>query len=276
MKYKILAVLVIVSAQLNANEIDSLVDTSQSIRDTFAYGIKTIAGGSSYASDGNIAPAMAASGHISNEQQNAYNAAVAAVQAATYTYDPNADEYFQDQVDQAMDVVSQMIDAYVDASQQVIMVAEVSERAQDAQSASDERQAMELQEFIAANQVTLTDADISSYNNALSDTESAIQTAAAFMAVANDESLLEQADSMAYDVRVTYEEAASIFFDLATQAVWVSFDGGSTIQALQVGNYFVAAEDVLTEAETDDFWLESPEGGCWFATNREECLNGGP
>ena len=276
MKYKILAVLAIVSAQLNANEIDSLVDTSQSIRDTFAYGIKTIAGGSSYASDGNIAPAMAASGHISNEQQNAYNAAVAAVQAATYTYDPNADEYFQDQVDQAMDVVSQMIDAYVDASQQVIMVAEVSERAQDAQSASDERQAMELQEFIAANQVTLTDADISSYNNALSDTESAIQTAAAFMAVANDESLLEQADSMAYDVRVTYEEAASIFFDLATQAVWVSFDGGSTIQALQVGNYFVAAEDVLTEAETEDFWLESPEGGCWFATNREECLNGGP
>ena len=276
MKYKILAVLAIVSAQLNANEIDSLVDTSQSIRDTFAYGIKTIAGGSSYASDGKIAPAMAASGHISSEQQNAYNSAVAAVQAATYTYDPNADEYFQDQVDQAMDVVSQMIDAYVDASQQVIMVAEVSERAQDAQSASDERQAMELQEFIAANQVTLTDADISSYNNALSDTESAIQTAAAFMAVANDESLLEQADSMAYDVRVTYEEAASIFFDLATQAVWVSFDGGSTIQSLQVGNYFVAAEDVLTEAETDDFWLESPEGGCWFATNREECLNGGP
>ena len=276
MKYKILAVLAIVSAQLNANEIDSLVDTSQSIRDTFAYGIKTIAGGSSYASDGKIAPAMAASGHISSEQQNAYNSAVAAVQAATYTYDPNADEYFQDQVDQAMDVVSQMIDAYVDASQQVIMVAEVSERAQEAQSASDERQAMELQEFIAANQVTLTDADISSYNNALSDTESAIQTAAAFMAVANDESLLEQADSMAYDVRVTYEEAASIFFDLATQAVWVSFDGGSTIQSLQVGNYFVAAEDVLTEAETDDFWLESPEGGCWFATNREECLNGGP
>ena len=276
MKYKILAVLAIVSAQLNANEIDSLVDTSQSIRDTFAYGIKTIAGGSSYASDGKIAPAMAASGHISSEQQNAYNSAVAAVKAATYTYDPNADEYFQDQVDQAMDVVSQMIDAYVDASQQVIMVAEVSERAQDAQSASDERQAMELQEFIAANQVTLTDADISSYNNALSDTESAIQTAAAFMAVANDESLLEQADSMAYDVRVTYEEAASIFFDLATQAVWVSFDGGSTIQSLQVGNYFVAAEDVLTEAETDDFWLESPEGGCWFATNREECLNGGP
>jgi len=277
MRYKILAVLAIVSAQLNANEIDNLVDTSQSIRDTFAYGIKTIAGGSSYAWDGNIAPAMAASGHITTEQQNAYNAAVAAVQAATYTYDPNADQYFQDQVDQAMDVVSQMIDAYVDASQQVIMVSEVSERAQVAQSAADEREAMELQEYISANNVTLTDADISSYNDALSNTESAIQTAAAYMAVANDESLLEQADSMAYDVRVTYEEAASIFFDLDTQAVWVSFDGGATIQGLQVGNYFVDAQQVLTRGESDEFFITSPEGGCWFGYSpdeREECLAG--
>ena len=44
---------------------------------------------------------------------------------------------------------------------------------------------------------------------------------------------------MAFDMRVTYEEAASIFFDLDTEAVWVSFDGGNTIQGLQVGNYFL-------------------------------------
>jgi hypothetical protein len=269
-------VLAIVSAPLYATEIDDLVDTSQSIRDTFAYGIKTIAGGSSYAWDGNIAPAMAENGHITTEQQNAYNQAVAAVAAATYTYDPGADEYFQDQADQAMDVVSEMIDAYVEAAQQVIMVATVNEMAQDAQAAPDQREAMELQEFMAANDVTLTDSDITEYNDALSNTEAAIQTAAAYMAVAGDETLLEQANDMAYDMRVTYEETASVFFDLATQAVWVSFDGGSTIQGLQVGNYFVAAEDVLTEAETDDFWIESPEGGCWFAANQEECLNGGP
>jgi hypothetical protein len=268
--------LAIASAPLYATEIDDLVNTSQSIRDTFAYGIKTIAGGSSYAWDGTIAPAMAENGHITTEQQNAYNQAVAAVTAATYTYDPGADEYFQDQADQAMDVVSDMVDAYVEAAQQVIMVATVNEMAQDAQQAADDREAMELQEFMAANNVTLTDSDITEYNDALSNTEAAIQTAAAYMAVAGDETLLEQANDMAYDMRVTYEEAASVFFDLDTQAVWVSFDGGSTIQGLQVGNYFVAAEDVLTRAETDDFWTTSPEGGCWFAENQEECLNGGP
>jgi hypothetical protein len=135
---------------------------------------------------------------------------------------------------------------------------------------------MALQEFMGANDVALQDEDIEAYNDALSNTEQAIQVAAAYMAVANDENLLEQANDMAFDLRVTYEEAASIFFDLDTTAVWVSFDDGATIQGLQVGNYFVSPEEVLTRAETQDFWLTSPEGGCWFAENQEECLSGGP
>jgi hypothetical protein len=274
-KILVAVVLASVSAPLSATEIDDLVNTSQSIRDTFAYGIKTIAGGAAYAEDGSIAPAMAKDGHISADQQNAYNAAVAQVMAATYTYNPGAEEYFQDQADQAMDTVSEMIDAYVEAAQTIIMVATVNEMAQDAQSAPDEREAMALQEFMGANDVTLQDEEIDAYNDALSNTEEAIQVAAAYMAVVNDENLLDQANDMAFDLRVTYEEAASVFFDLETTAVWVSFDGGQSIQGLQVGNYFVTAEDVLINAETQDFWLESPEGGCWFAPDYQECLNSG-
>ena len=56
----------------------------------------------------------------------------------------------------------------------------------------------------------------------------------------------------------------------------MSFDGGQSIQGLQVGNYFVTAEDVLLNAEDQEFWTTSPEGGCWFAENQQECLNGGP
>ncbi len=274
-KILVAVVLVSASARLGATEIDDLVNTSQSIRDTFAFGIKTIAGGAAYAEDGSIAPAMAKDGHISTDQQNAYNAAVAQVMAATYTYNPGAEEYFQDQADQAMDTVSEMIDAYVEAAQTIIMVATVNEMAQDAQSAPDEREAMALQEFMGANDVTLQDEEIDAYNDALSNTEEAIQVAAAYMAVVNDENLLDQANDMAFDLRVTYEEAASVFFDLETTAVWVSFDGGQSIQGLQVGNYFVTAEDVLINAETQDFWLESPEGGCWFAPDYQECLNSG-
>ena len=79
------ALLATVTVPLSANEIDDLVNASQSIRDTFAYCIKTIAGGESYAGEGYISPAMADSGLISKTQQDAYNAAVAAVQSATYS-----------------------------------------------------------------------------------------------------------------------------------------------------------------------------------------------
>ena len=158
----------------------------------------------------------------------------------------------------------------------MIEVATVNELAQDAQESEDERQAMELQEYSAANEVTLQDQEVEEYNDALVAVQEATQVAAAYMAVANDETLLEQADDMAYDLRVTYQEAATSFFDVATQAMWVSFDGGTTIQGLALSDYFVTVESVLVEGETQDFFTSSPEGGCWFAADPEACYNDGP
>jgi len=277
MKYKrLLALCLSVTAQAQANEIDNLVNTSQDIRNTFKYGIQAIAGSESYAWQGLISPdGTVDQGLLDKTKQDAYNAAVLAFQNATYSYDPNAQQYFEDQASTAMDVVSETIDAYVDAAQVLIEVATVNEMAQDAAEAQDDRQAMALQEYIAANDVTLEDQEVEQYNDALVAVHEATQVAAAYMAVANDESLLEQADDMAYDLRVTYQEAASIFFDAATQSVWISFDGGSTIQGISLANYYVSVEEVLIEGETQPFFYTSPEGGCWFAADPEACYNNG-
>ncbi len=277
MKYKrLLALCLSVTAQAQANEIDNLVNTSQDIRNTFKYGIQAIAGSESYAWQGFISPdGTVDQGLLDKTKQDAYNAAVLAFQNATYSYDPNAQQYFEDQASTAMDVVSETIDAYVDAAQVLIEVATVNEMAQDAAEAQDDRQAMALQEYIAANDVTLEDQEVEQYNDALVAVHEATQVAAAYMAVANDESLLEQADDMAYDLRVTYQEAASIFFDAATQSVWISFDGGSTIQGISLANYYVSVEEVLIEGETQPFFYTSPEGGCWFAADPEACYNNG-
>jgi hypothetical protein len=210
---------------------------------------------------------------LDKAKQDAYNAAVLAVEQQTYSYDPNASQYFADEASTAMDVVSQAIDAYVDASAVLIEVVTVNEMAQDAANANDERQAMALQEYIGANDVTLEDAEVEAYNDAFTAVHEAAAVAAAYMAVANDETLLEQADEMAYDLRVTYQEAASIFFDQATQSVWVSFDGGQTIQGLNLSDYYVSVEQVLIEGETMPFFQTSPEGGCWFAADPEACYN---
>ena len=270
---RLLAVCLIATAQAQANEIDSLVTASQNIRDTFRYGIQAIAGSDYYASQGFITPdGTVDQGLLDKAKQDAYNAAVLAVQQQTYTYDPNAQQYFADEASAAMDVVSEAIDTYVDAAQVLIEVATVNEMAQDAAGASDDREAMALQEYISANDVTLEDQEVEVYNDALVAVHEATQVAAAYMAVANDETLLEQANDMAFDLRVTYQEAASVFFDAATQSVWVSFDGGSTIQGLNLADYYVTVEQVLIEGETQPFFYTSPEGGCWFASDPEACI----
>ena len=272
---KALLASLIVSAPAHSNEIDTLVNASQSIRDSFKYGIQAVGGMQSYSSQGKIAPTGTTdSGKISYDQSDAYNQALAAVQNATYTYNPGAQEYFDQQADNAMSEVNIAVDTFVEASQAVIEVVVVNQMAEDAQNAGDERGAMALQEYIEANDVVLADAEVDFYNESLENVESAAQVAAAYFAVANDEELVASANDMAYDIRVTYQEAATSFFDVATQAVWVSFDGGTTLQGLALGGYFVTVESVLIEGEETEFFRTSPEGGCWFALDYEACING--
>jgi len=272
---KALLASLIVSAPAHSNEIDTLVNASQSIRDSFKYGIQAVGGMQSYSSQGKIAPTGTTdSGKISYDQSDAYNQALAAVQNTTYTYNPGAQEYFDQQADNAMSEVNIAVDTFVEASQAVIEVVVVNQMAEDAQNAGDERGAMALQEYIEANDVVLADAEVDFYNESLENVESAAQVAAAYFAVANDEELVASANDMAYDIRVTYQEAATSFFDVATQAVWVSFDGGTTIQGLALGGYFVTVESVLIEGEETGFFRTSPEGGCWFALDYEACING--
>jgi hypothetical protein len=275
LRLKALLASLIVSAPAYSNEIDNLVNASQSIRDSFKYGIQAVGGMHSYASQGKIAPTgTVQGGKISYDQSDAYNQALAAVQNAVYTYNPGAQEYFDNQADQAMNEVNTAVDTFVEASQAVIEVVVVNQMAEDAQNAGDERGAMALQEYIEANDVVLADAEVDFYNESLENVESAAQVAAAYFAVANDEDLVAAADDMAYDIRVTYQEAATSFFDAATQSVWVSFDGGTTIQGLALGGYFVTVEAIIVEGEQTDFFRTSPEGGCWFAQDYEACLNG--
>ena len=275
LRLKALLASLIVSAPAHSNEIDTLVNASQSIRDSFKYGIQAVGGMQSYSSQGKIAPTGTTdSGKISYDQSDAYNQALAAVQNATYTYNPGAQEYFDQQADNAMSEVNIAVDTFVEASQAVIEVVVVNQMAEDAQNAGDERGAMALQEYIEANDVVLADAEVDFYNESLENVESAAQVAAAYFAVANDEELVASANDMAYDIRVTYQEAATSFFDVATQAVWVSFDGGTTIQGLALGGYFVTVESVLIEGEETEFFRTSPEGGCWFALDYEACING--
>lgn len=277
-KWATMALLASVSVPAQSQEIDELVATSQSIRDTFKYGIQAAAGSWGWAEQGGIAPTgVVEGGFISMEQADAYNKAVADVLAATYSYDPGAQQYFEDQADQAMDQVSQAIDTYVQAAQQIILVAEVNERAQDAQEAGDERGAIALQEYMGANDVTLEEPEVELYNESLQAIETAAQIAGAYMAIANDQTLVDQANSKANDYLATFAESSGIFFDNDAGTVTVSFDSYNMDVQLDVVSFYVTTQQIFEEAETHHFYTTSPEGGCWFIvdqTEKEACLSG--
>lgn len=270
---KALLASLIVSVPAHANEIDNLVNTSQSIRDTFKYGIQAVGGMMSYAPVGGIAPTgTVEQGKISYDQSKAYNDALVAVQNTTYTYDPGAQEYFDNQAQTAMNEVNAAVDSYVQAAQAVIEVSTVNEMAQDAQEAGDERGAMALQEYIAANDVVLSDAEVDFYNESLDNVESAAQTAAAYFAVANNETMVDQANESARDLNVSYAEATTTYFDPSLGQLTVDFVNGSV--AFAMDNYFKLTAEVITEGSNTDFFRTSPEGDCWFSPDPEACLNG--
>ena len=268
----------IASAPLSANELDNLVNSSQAIRDTFKYGIQAIGGMANYAHLGGIAnTGVVDQGLIEKAKQDAYNQAVLDFKNATYTYDPNADQYFEDQSQQAMDNLGETIDAYVDAATALIEVATVNEMAQDAAEAPDSREAMALQEYVEANDVLLDDTEVEDYNNALQAVEVAAQTAAAYMAVANDATLLESANDAAYDMRVTYQESQATYFDASTGVLTVEWAGQNQTVMLDMSSYYKADIDIITEGSTSMFYTTSPEGGCWFIedqTEKEACMYG--
>ena len=277
-KLKSLAVLVIASAPASANEIDNLVTNSQALRDTFKYGIQAIGGMMSYASVGGIAPTGTVDpGLISKAKQDAYNNAVLQFQNATYTWDPNADEYFQDQSQQAMNNLGDTVDAYVDAATALITVATVNEMAEDTQEAPDSREAIALQEYMDANDVLLDDQEVDTYNESLQAVEVAAQTAAAYMAVANDPGLIESANDSAYAMNVTYQESQASFFEASTGILTIEWAGQNQTVMLDMNGYFKLDTDIITEGTTSMFYTTSPEGGCWFIEDeveKETCMYG--
>ena len=277
-KLKSLAVLVIASAPVSANEIDNLVTNSQALRDTFRYGIQAVGGMMEYANVGGIAPTGTVDpGLISKAKQDAYNNAVLQFQSTNYTWDPNADQYFQEQSQQAMDNLGQVVDSYVDAATALITVATVNEMAEDAQEAPDSREAVALQEYMDANDVLLDDQEVDTYNESLQAVEVAAQTAAAYMAVANDPALIESANDSAYTMNVTYEESQASFFDASTGVLTVEWAGQNQVVMLDMNGYFKLDADIITEGSTSMFYTTSPEGGCWFIEDeveKEACMYG--
>lgn len=272
MKSRLLAVFLIASAPAYAQtEIDNLVNSSQAIRDSFDYAIKAVGGMDFYAATGGIAPTGTVDpGMISKAKQDAYNAAVSEFKSAVYTYDPGAQQFFDEQASLAMNDVQTSIDAFVQASYAIIEVATVNEMAQDAAASTDTREAIALQDYMAANDVVLDDQEVQTFNDSLQAMEVAAQTAGAYMAVANDPALIQSANDSAESFSASYSESTGVFFDANTGDVTVDFASYAMSVVLDVSSYYKSDVDIINQGAQTLFYQTSPQGPCWFIEDPAE------
>ena len=270
--------LIVIAPLSVADELGDLITTSEDIRATFRYGISAVGGMAHYARNNGIAySGVVDPGLIDKAKQDAYNNALQNFKNATYTWDPNAEDYFTEQSNNSLNAMSEAIDAYVDAATAVVMITTIGTMAEEAAQAPDARETIALQEYAEANDVYLDDTEVEDYNSALESVEVAAQAAAAYTTVANDASLLESANDAAYAMNVTFEESNNTFFDAATGTLTVEWEGESQSIALDLNAYFMQDTDIITTGADTLFYRTSPEGGCWFIedqTERENCMYG--
>lgn len=267
---KLLAIAVaFLSVSAQATELDDLLSASQSIVDTFGQGIKVVSGQANYAEIGGISPSMASSYYITTSQMTAYNEALSNM--ANFSTGMQAQEYFDQQSQQALQQMSQAISVYTDAATAVVQVAEVNNMVAKAVEEGDNASAIEIKNYVEDNELTLAQPEIDAYNNALQEVETAAQTAASFMAVALSADKISEANTMAEEQLVSYSDAVGVQFNAASGIVEVAFTDSAAKVQLDVLAYYRSSTDILTEGELSTFYNTSPVSQCYFSSDYEMC-----
>lgn len=256
-----------VSAQ--ATELDELLSASQSIVDTFDQGIKVVGGQINYAEIGGISPSMASQYYVTTSQMTAYNEALSNM--ANFSTGMQAQEYFDQQSQQALEQIGQAISAYTQAATAVVQVTEVNGMVARAVEEGDSASAIEIKNYVEDNELTLAQPQIDAYNNALQEVETAAQTAASFMAVALSAEKISEANTMAEEQLVSYSDAIGVQFNAASGIVEVAFTDSAAKVQLDVLAYYKSSTDILTEGESSAFYNTSSVKNCYFSSDYEAC-----
>ena len=275
--------LVIGSAQVSAeslqwNSIDGLVDTSNSLVNTFDQGIKAVSGILEYAPVGGIAPDCATcDSYMTEAQRLAYNEAVLNVQADNFTL--SASEYLAQQSTQAQDNLGAAVDAYVDAASVLITAVTVNQMASDAQQSGDAVQAQAVQSFVTDNNVLITQNDQIAYNEALDGVELAGETWATIEAVYQDANRVAELQMQADMAGVDFANADDMYldrFNTVNQSAIVNFTAANVAftAVVNVEGNLKTLQEVYGAGESGGFYTTGPtQNPCFFNPEDPECVS---
>ena len=236
MKKAALTSLFLICSGVQSSELDTLIATSSAIVDQINSGIMFVGGSINAAQTGMGISSGQLSGnyYISNEQVANYNAALTGM--VNYMPYGSAEDYANQQAQNEIEQMEAAIEDFTTVVVDMLSVQEVAERAEAAETPDDQA---EVQDYVAQNDLSVSQDDADTYNQSLDDIENHANAAGAFLAVAgNPEAvafLMEGA--MANNTRV---EDNVLTYSSANQAVemaWANNDTVSSIYLNGQGDY---------------------------------------
>lgn len=261
---KAICLLAICSAA-TSSELDTLINSSSAIVDQIDKGIRLVGAAQeySYQGTGMSNGQLSQTAHISSEQLQAYNNALAGMQY--YQSYGSVQDVLENRASEELVLMNDAVDTFTEVVVDMIQVVEVTEMAETAASPAEEA---DVQEFVAQNQevLTITQEEVDTYNQSVDDIETHANNASAFIAVAANAEAVGFLEQGAENNNTTAEEA-TLTYNTSYQWVQMSWAGTNNASAVYLnGNdnfgldlYKTEAEVLLSGSESE-FYLTSPIG----------------
>jgi hypothetical protein len=220
----------------------NLQGSAQAILDQLTASQSLTAGAIYSASNGDIlAPGVMQTASVTEQMRLDYNSDVQGVIDATYY---NAELLFQDQYAATMVNLDSAVDNLVAATAVLMEVQAVANMAANADTVQEQ---MVVQAVLSNNDMTITAADVSNYNNALGAVQSYARDAGAFLAASRNTTMTGTVDAYAansgtslYGATVAYSATADIMNISAANAFGIGLQGLLQANTVSVEDVYAA------------------------------------
>ena len=274
MKKTILSLLVL-SSVAQSSELDNLINTSNAIVDQIDRGIMLVGAAQEFAytgsglSDGTLS----STAHISSEQLQAYNDALASM--SNYQAYGDLQTVLEEKAYTELDMMDEAIGVFTEVVVDMIAVQEVAEVAESAASPQEEA---EVQTFVTENQevLTITQEEVETYNQSIDDIETHANTASAFLAVASNKEAVEFLEQGIENANTTAEQT-NIFYDSNAQWVAMGYNTTRNLTAVYLNgqsfdlDLYVSEADVLLVGAESEYYLTGPTAQSYDCFMNSDC-----
>ena len=260
-KMKVLASLFLTSSVAQASELDDLIASSAAIVSQIDRGILMTGAAMGFAhtgtgiSDGQLA----GTAYISSEQVTAYSNALTGM--VSYLPYGSAEDYLNEQAQSELDAMNLAIEAFTSVVVDMLAVQQVSEMAEDAVTPDEQA---EVQAYVAANDMSISQEDADTYNQSLDLIEESANNAGAFYAVAGNPEAVAFLDQGAMDNNTRIEDN-SLSYSASNQSVNIAWASSNTVSSIYMNgqdqfniDVYASHADILTEGASSWLYLTGP------------------